>query len=176
MSRYLVTGPVLCPVLIQSLDVVLAALAPQKFDNVVECQDGEHGNAVLLPDLANRTGSRLAIIVVFSGRLLLPVESNDDADELAALPLDDVDGLPDSSAGSDDIVDDDNLLALERGTDDVAALAVGLGLLAVEAVALPAVLGSIEVGQLVDGCGGQGMPLYAGPNKTSKSKDESASP
>jgi hypothetical protein len=73
---------------------------------------------------------------------LLTVEQNNDTGDDTTLLLDDTNGFTQSSAGSDDIVDDHDTLALERGTDNVSTLTVGLGLLTVEGVAdiVPGVL------------------------------------
>ena len=83
--------------------------------------------SVVSLDLSN--GRNLRIISLF-----LSVQSNDETNHLRIEVLEDAQRLADSSAGGDDIINDEDALALHGSTDDLAALTVVLLLLSVRAV------------------------------------------
>ena len=127
---------VLLLVVLHSLELLLGGLAFDTLNDIVESKDSKDWDTSLLADLTNGAGSvgavvRLALLLALAGGLLLSVEGNDDANELTTLALDNADGLSDSSAGSHDIVNDNNLLALEALANHQTALAMVLDLLAV---------------------------------------------
>lgn len=83
--------------------------------------------SVVSLDLSN--GRNLRIISLF-----LSVQSNDETNHLRIEVLEDAQRLADSSAGGDDIINDEDALALHGSTDDLAALTVVLLLLSVVSV------------------------------------------
>lgn len=83
--------------------------------------------SVVSLDLSN--GRNLRIISLF-----LSVQSNDETNHLCIEVLEDAQRLADSSAGGDDIINDEDALALHGSTDDLAALTVVLLLLSVVSV------------------------------------------
>ena len=83
--------------------------------------------SVVSLDLSN--GRNLRIISLF-----LSVQSNDETNHLRIEVLEDAQRLADSGAGGDDIINDEDALALHGSTDDLAALTVVLLLLSVVSV------------------------------------------
>lgn len=145
-------------VVLHALELFLGSLALDTFNDIVEGQDSENGNTSLLANLANGAGSvgavvRLALLLALAGSLLLSVEGNDNANELTTLALDNADGLSDGSAGSHDIVNDNNLLALEALANHQTTLAVVLDLLAVVNETEVAILCLVNASKLL-GSGG----------------------
>ena len=83
--------------------------------------------SVVSLDLSN--GRNLRIISLF-----LSVQSNDETNHLRIEVLEDAQRLADSGAGGDDIINDEDALALHGSTNDLAALTVVLLLLSVVSV------------------------------------------
>lgn len=83
--------------------------------------------SVVSLDLSNSRNLRII-------SLFLSVQSNDETNHLRIEVLEDAQRLADSSAGGDDIINDEDALALHGSTDDLAALTVVLLLLSVVSV------------------------------------------
>lgn len=83
--------------------------------------------SVVSLDLSNSRNLRII-------SLFLSVQSNDETNHLCIEVLEDAQRLADSSAGGDDIINDEDALALHGSTDDLAALTVVLLLLSVVSV------------------------------------------
>ncbi|KAF3394580.1 hypothetical protein F1880_004848 [Penicillium rolfsii] len=152
------------PVVLEPLDFRGTNLVTQLLDQIVQTNDRANGNNAAEVPLGHADGAlRLRI-----ADPLLAVQQDHDTGDDAALLLDDTNSLPQSSASSDDIVDDHDALALQRGTDNISTLAVGLGLLAVEGVAhvVPSALRRarerVTDGELVCDGGADGNSLVGG--------------
>ena len=158
-SSLLVGSLVLGAVLFRLLDVLGRSQAPHALDDVVQSKDGKDGNAILLAELTHSTGAGLAIVTIGSGELLHAIKSNDNASNNATLLLNLGNSLTLSSASSDDIVNDENPLALQRGANNVTTLTMVLGFLAVERVADLAVGLGVKLGELVGSSGSEGNTL-----------------
>ena len=139
-KRLLIASAILGPIFLDCLQLVLGGEGArlEAVDDVLEVQDGDDGDVVLATQLAD--SAALGV-----GQCLLAVEGDDDAGDDATLGADLVDGLALGGAGGDDVVDDEDAAALERGADDGSALTVVLGLLAVERVLDGAVAGRVEL-------------------------------
>jgi hypothetical protein len=151
---------VLLLVILHGLELLLSSLALDTFNDIVEGQDSKDGHTSLLANLADGAWSvgavvRLALLLALAGGLLLSVEGNDDANELTTLALDDADGLSDGSAGSHDIVNDNNLLALEALANHQTTLAMVLDLLAVVNETEVAILGLVNASKLFSSGGAE---------------------
>lgn len=83
--------------------------------------------SVVSLDLSNSRNLRII-------SLFLSVQSNDETNHLRIEVLEDAQRLADSGAGGDDIINDEDALALHGSTDDLAALTVVLLLLSVVSV------------------------------------------
>lgn len=83
--------------------------------------------SVVSLDLSNSRNLRII-------SLFLSVQSNDETNHLCIEVLEDAQRLADSGAGGDDIINDEDALALHGSTDDLAALTVVLLLLSVVSV------------------------------------------
>lgn len=161
------TGTVLLLVFFHGLELLLGSLSLDALNDVVEGQNSENRNTSLLANLANGAGSvgaviRLALLLALAGCLLLSVKGDNDSNKLTSLALDNADGLSDSSAGSHDIVNDNNLLALETLTNHQTTLAVVLDLLAVVDEAKVAILVLVNAGELLSGGCAKGNALVGG--------------
>lgn len=127
---------VLLLVVLHGLELLLGGLTLDTLNDIVKSKNSKDGDTSLLADLTDGAWSvravvGLAFLLALAGSLLLSVEGNDDANEFTTLALDNADGLSDGSAGSHDIVNDNNLLALETLANHQTALAMVLDLLAV---------------------------------------------
>ncbi|CAD6898189.1 unnamed protein product, partial [Tilletia controversa] len=77
-------------------------------------------------------GRTLVRNIIVGSSTFLSVEGDATSDKLGSrLGREDGGGLVDGRAGCDDVVDDEDALALERGTDEAYAIPVRLGLLAI---------------------------------------------
>src|SRR5918994_152855 len=95
LSRNTVLGSI-CP---SRCQLTRVAGALQVLDQVGELEDARHGQAQRLFDFLNRRQ--------LSRAALLPIEREHDADRLRARRSDDVDGLTNCGACSDNVVDDE---------------------------------------------------------------------
>lgn len=101
------------------------------FDGLDQVLELEHGpdrdTQFILGDLHGTPGLGVA-------DSFLPGQQQHNADDLTALGLDDGDSLAQSGTGGHDVVNDDDALPLQGSADNGSALAMILGLLAVERV------------------------------------------
>lgn len=117
---------VLLPIRLHSRHLLVSSLTLQPLGNVSHFDDGDDGDPEFLFDLLHRTlGPRAP---------LLSIQSNDQSNYAASLGLNDIVGLSNGGAGSDDIVDNENALLLERGADNGAPLSMSLGLFTIVGV------------------------------------------
>lgn len=116
------------PVVLQPLDLALADLITQLLNQIMETNDSPNGDALSKIPLRN-ADSTLGLRIADP---LLTVEQDNNTSDNTAFLLDDAYSLAQGRSCRDHVVDDDNPLALQWGTDDISTLTMILGLLAVE--------------------------------------------
>lgn len=118
-------------VVLQPLDLAFADLITQLLNQIMETNDSPDGDALSKIPLRN-TNSALRLCIAHP---LLAIEQDDNTSDNTAFLLNDAYSLTQGRSRRDHVVDDDNPLALQWGTDDISTLAMILGLLAVERIA-----------------------------------------
>lgn len=166
MGPDLIAGLVSLAVLLQSRKITLITLALQQHNQILQRDDARRRHAVLASDLSHSTLAGLAVInallLLGPGHLLQTVQSDRKAHDLTALLGHEVQRLTHGGARGDDVVNDQHVLALQSGADNVAALAVVLGLLAVVAVGDGGPGLGVQAVEFEEGCGGKGNALVCG--------------
>lgn len=154
-------------VVLHTLELLFGGLSLDTLNDIVQGQDSQDRNTGLLANLTNGAWSvgaiiGLALLLTLAGGLLLSVEGDNDADQLTTLALDYADSFSDGSACSHDIVNDNNLLALEALADHQTTLAMVLDLLTVVNETEVAILFLIYASKLLGGSSAERDTLVGG--------------
>lgn len=163
----LAAGTVLFLVVFHAFELLFGGLSFDALNDIVQGQDSQDRDTSLLADLTNGAWSvgaiiGLALLLTLAGSLLLSVEGDNDADQLATLALDNADSFSDGSACGHDIVDDNNLLALETLANHQTTLAMVLDLLAVVNETEIAILFLVNASKLLSSGGAERDTLVGG--------------